>query len=249
MKKLTALIDGDIYIFKAAAVAEHAVEWTEDLWTLHAHMSDAVLFFDEQIEQIKKDTEATNIIVALSDTRNFRYDVYPDYKHNRKDKRPPLLRAPLKEYAQAKYESFLRPGLEGDDVLGILATSDTIVKGEKIVVSIDKDMKTVPCTFYNSGHKTFTEITEDEADYWHMFQTLTGDIADGYPGCPGIGPVRAEKLLDGSDRWGAVVAAYEKAGLCEEQALIQARIARICRKSDYNFKMKEVILWTPQKNS
>lgn len=116
-KKLTALIDGDVYIYKAAAVAEHAVQWTEDLWTLHAHMSDAVLFLDDQIEQIQKDTGATDIIVALSDTTNFRYGVYPDYKHNRKDKRPPLLRAELKEYVQARYQSFLRPGLEGDDVL------------------------------------------------------------------------------------------------------------------------------------
>ena len=39
-KKLTALVDGDIYIFKAAAASEHPVQWDEDLWTLHAHMSD-----------------------------------------------------------------------------------------------------------------------------------------------------------------------------------------------------------------
>ena len=253
-KKLTALIDGDIYIFKAAAASEHAVEWTEDLWTLHAHMTEAIQLFENKLEQIKEETGASDLIVALSDTVNFRYGIYPDYKHNRKDKRPPLLRAPLKEYVQAKYPCFLRPGLEGDDVLGILATSQVIVKGtDKIIVSEDKDMKTIPCKLYNTGKQTCAEITEREADYWHLLQTLTGDTADGYPGCPGVGPVRAEKLLVGmlegeetlSHWWGVVVAAYTKAGLCEEQVLIQARVARICRKTDYNFKKKEVILWTP----
>ena len=254
MKKLTALIDGDIYIFKAAAAAEHPIQWTEDLWTLHAHMSEAVQMLDQKIESIRKDTGATDILVALSDTTNFRYDIYPHYKHNRKDKRPPLLRAELKEYVQAKYPAFLRPGLEGDDVLGIVATSEVIVKGDKIIVSEDKDMKTIPGRLYNTGKRTYADVTEREADYWHLLQTLTGDTTDGYPGCPGYGPVKAQKLLGGmledtttplSYHWQRVVAAYEKAGLCEAEALTQARIARICRKTDYNFKTKEVILWTP----
>lgn len=252
-KKLTALIDGDVYIYKAAAVSEHPVQWTEDLWTLHAHMSEAVPYLDDQIAQIQKDTGATDVIVALSDTTNFRYGVYPEYKHNRKDKRPPLLRAPLKEYAQAKYNCFLRPGLEGDDVLGILSTSEVIVKGDKLIVSIDKDMKTIPGRLYDSGRKEFHELTERQADYRHLLQTLTGDTTDGYPGCPGVGPVKAEKLLAGmlegdeplSHWWSVVVAAYTKAGLCEAEALVQAQIARICRKTDYNFKTKEVILWIP----
>jgi len=94
------------------------------------------------------------------------------------------------------------------------------------------------------------EVTEDEADYWHMMQTLTGDTADGYPGCPGIGEKTAAKLLDEhygdlSAMWEAVLEAYEKKKLSPEVALVQAQIARICRRNDYDFKKKEVILWTP----
>jgi hypothetical protein len=40
------------------------------------------------------------------------------------------------------------------------------------------------------------EITEAQADRFHMIQTLTGDVTDGYPGCPGIGPVKAEQILN-----------------------------------------------------
>jgi DNA polymerase-1 len=105
-----------------------------------------------------------------------------------------------------------------------------------------------------------TVVSEPRADYWHMYQTLTGDSTDGYPGCPGIGPVKAEKILEGGYvvddpgavktfnvnlAWGHVVAAYEKAGLSEAVALENARVARICRASDYSIKTKEVRLWTP----
>ena len=39
------------------------------------------------------------------------------------------------------------------------------------------------------------EIISEEGRYFHMMQTLTGDTADGYPGCPSVGKVTAEKIL------------------------------------------------------
>ena len=39
--------------------------------------------------------------------------------------------------------------------------------------------------------------------------------------------------------------AFEKKGLTEDDALLQARVARILRASDYDFKKKEPIMWTP----
>ena len=47
--------------------------------------------------------------------------------------------------------------------------------------------------------------------------------------------------------WAVVLAAYEKAGLTEADALAQARVARILRASDYDFKQKKVKLWNPPK--
>ena len=115
-------------------------------------------------------------------------------------------------------------------------------------------MRTIPCTYCDMRDPiTEVTVTEDEANYRHMLQTLTGDTADGYPGCPGIGAVTAEKILTATDgtypeMWKAVIKTYEKKGLSEETALIQAQIARICRRDDYDFKRKEVKLWTPPKN-
>lgn len=49
--------------------------------------------------------------------------------------------------------------------------------------------------------------------------------------------------------WDAVVSLFNKAGYDEAYALQQARVARICRASDFNRKTKEVILWEPNKQS
>lgn len=254
--KRTILIDGDIIVYQVAAVAETPIHWGDGFWTLHADENKAKVAVDSKLSQYKEMLEADEMIIALSDTHNFRYDVYPEYKSNRKNKRQPMLRPVLKQYILNNYETFLREGLEGDDVLGILATSPVIVKAdERIIVSLDKDMKTIPCLFVNMGKYSelgIQKITEEEAAWWHMMQTLMGDTADGYPGCPGYGPKTAAKLL-GDDRtqwtyeimWPKVVNAYIKKKLSEEFALQMARVARICQRDDYDFMKKEIILWNP----
>ena len=89
-------------------------------------------------------------------------------------------------------------------------------------------------------------IDEHMADEYHLRQTLIGDPADGYSGCPGVGPVSAGRLnLTGSTAWTFVVNAYHKAGKTERDALIQARVARILRSNNYSFSTKEITLWQP----
>jgi DNA polymerase-1 len=78
---------------------------------------------------------------------------------------------------------------------------------------------------------------------------VLGDAVDGYSGCPGIGPKKAETVLanakDGVSPWGVIVGAYVKAGLDEEDALLQARLARILQFGDYDLKTNKVKLWEP----
>ena len=93
-----------------------------------------------------------------------------------------------------------------------------------------------------------TRVSEWDAFLAHMKQTLMGDAVDCYPGCPGVGPVSARRILDvdGDEYavWLDVVAAFEKAGLTEEDTLVQARLARILQSSDYNYDKEKPILWT-----
>lgn len=245
----TLLIDGDVLAYKCAAAVERPIKWDDgDTWTLHATESETFEAIESWLSFIMEKLEADKAVIALSDSYNFRLDIYPLYKSNRNDKRKPLTLRPAREYLIEKHGAKLKPNLEGDDVLGILATHPTLIKGEKVIVSIDKDMKTIPGLLFNDGKPDdgIVEVNPSTAAHWHMMQTLMGDATDGYPGCPQVGPVKATKILDGTDdAWAAVVAAYTKAGLTEGDALVQARVARILRHTDYDFKGGKPILWTP----
>jgi 5'-3' exonuclease len=255
-----ALVDADILAYQAAAVSEQAVDWGDELWTLHAFEDDAIRVFDTSLQSIMEKTEAQKCLLAFSDKANWRKDVLPTYKSNRVGVRKPMLLKFLREYAFENHTSVMIPTLEGDDVLGIYATLKDDHKPDYIVCSLDKDLKTIPGKHYNFGKDEFYEITEHQADYWHMFQTLTGDTTDGYAGCPGCGPKTAEKILkaalDGGTPWADqkqlrgiywshVVTAYAKAGFGEEEALVQAQVSRILRAEDFDDITKKVILWTP----
>jgi DNA polymerase-1 len=241
-----ALIDADITAFASAVAVEKSIDWGDGIWTLHADEDEGKRLFSDSIARIQEKVEADKVILAFSDSHNFRKDVLPTYKVNRAGSRQPLIRRALTVWALHEYDCYVRPGLEGDDVLGILATMKRPKsKDQYIICTIDKDLKTIPGLHYNVKHDKMFEVTVEEADRWHLTQTLTGDPTDGYDGCPGCGPVKAGRILDKDCSWAAVVAAYEKAGFSEEEALVQARVARICRAEDYDFTKKQVRLWTP----
>jgi 5'-3' exonuclease len=258
----TALIDADILAYQAASYAEKPVNWGDGLWTLHAFEADAEHKFTALVQNVIDKVEADEVILALSDSANWRKDVLATYKANRAGTRKPMLLPHLREFATTNYKVYQRDTLEGDDCLGILSTMRNKMV-DPIVCSLDKDFKTIPGKHYNFGKDEFFEITDHQADYWHMMQTLMGDSTDGYAGCPGIGAVTAAKILqkavdEGTPwanreqlneiYWKHVVAAYDKAGLSEEEALVQARVARICRADDYDFNTRKVILWEPYGN-
>ncbi len=245
----TLIFDADILVYKFSLREEKAIYWGDDLWTLHADVGQVIEGMDKYVLSLEKLLEADSSVMVLSDPNdNFRKRVLPTYKANRKGTRKPVTFTPARTHLTDAYRSFQRPGLEGDDVCGILATSTKLIRGHSIIVSIDKDFGCIPAPCFvgceDNGDPSIRHPTEAEADYFHMFQTLTGDTVDGYSGCPGVGPVGAQKVLDTTPWWDAVVAAYAKAGLGEEEALRQARVARILRASDYDFKRKEPILWT-----
>ena len=61
-----------------------------------------------------------------------------------------------------------------------------------------------------------------------------------------MGAVKAARVLASSKNyWQSVVETYIENKLTEEDALIQARVAKILKKKDYNFKLKKIILWSP----
>lgn len=258
--KAILLIDGDQFVFKATAALEKDTRWDDQNHVLYSNADECWTNVQSMLDRIFERFRSNEHALCFTTAPNFRREVDPTYKMNRSSRKP-LCYSEIRERCETKYNCLAMPGLEADDVMGILATKPN--GQHKIIVSQDKDMRSIPGTVWNG--KDLLAITEPEADLFHLMQTLTGDTSDGYPGCPGIGPKKAEVILhpttnadakfaDGSvfipnptvaQGWPLVIAAYLKAGLTEEHALTQARLARILRWTDWDGENKRPILWTP----
>lgn len=270
----TLLLDADIIAFKIASVSQKPHPFCPDEilideWDLVVPR----IHFEIRKLQTKLETEDVIVCLSCPTAENWRLDVLPTYKGLRDYSKRPVHLSAVKDYMEANWPSYRRPRLEADDIMGILSTSR---KGTNIIVSEDKDMKTIPGLLFNPAKDPAPwRVSLEEADRWHMLQTICGDTVDCYAGCPGAGPQKAQEWADGmawvshqhkftrgprkgqeetrwttwadgfSTPWERLVTLYHRYGFTEADALVQARVSRILRASDYNFNTREVILWTP----
>lgn len=265
--KRTLLVDADIVAYKFAAATEQVYYWNggDEEPGVISDLPKALRETEAYIAELRERLGASDVIVCLTDPEvNFRTTIDPTYKGNRKGLRKPEQLMAVKAWFKDKYQTYQRPALEADDCMGILSTHPTLVKGEKIIVSEDKDMATIPGLLFNPAKDDEPrKISKLAADRFHLWQTVVGDTSDGYPGARGIGPkspeaaaVLAAKSVE--EAWLHVKAAFvrslQKRKLPEpidwhaaatQEATVQARLARILRASDWDFHAKKPRLWMP----
>lgn len=255
------LVDADIYCWRAAASVADAQLAKRKLRALLADLQSRL--------------NADQLVLALGDAQNFRRALLPSYKARRVERaKPPALPGLVAELADA-YDTRRGPGLEADDVLGVLATAPDAADcgplgrapgsgAERIIVSPDKDLRSVP-GLLSARQGRIERITAFAADRAHLRQTLIGDAVDGYRGCPGVGAKTADQFLSApyaltrrgrrwikrplwgaGDLWAGMISLFERAGLDEAAALTQARVARILRASDFDAVRAAPQLWRPE---
>ena len=236
------LIDSDVLAYKAAQACEIGIDFGEDVIIAQSQFSEVLRVFHNELNKVTKAMMEDDFILYFSSTENFRKKIYPDYKGHRM-KRKPLGYKRLVNYCRENHNFKLIEGLEADDTIGIEATR--FADPHNIIVSPDKDMRQIPSTLWDMKNDV-VEITKDDGDRWHLIQSLSGDPTDGYSGCPGIGVKRATELLDKNEnKWEAVCKAYRDRGLSDDDALLNARLAKILQKEDFDHDRNQPILWTP----
>lgn len=229
--------------------------------SIAADFEEAQVYAEKELSELIDRLDPDNLIICLSDDfASFRKDmVDPTYKELRANAERPTYLYEMKAWLRSNYITEERPTLEADDVMGILATAPNPTGEERIIVSADKDLMTVPGLLYRPQaqfddkgrrHKkpVILEITPLEAIRFHFWQTIVGDSTDGYPGARGVGKKSpyAEDVLAAEDEleaWDEVLMAFASKGLDETHAVTQARLARILQHSDYDGKYP--ILWLP----
>ncbi len=237
------LIDCDYIVYKCCASAETEIDFGDDVIVVTSQFSEAMKCVEREFKKIRDAFPFYDeMILFFTSPNNFRKKILPEYKGHRNRKKPCGFKRVINELKK-NYKVIIKDTLEADDSLGIYATK---YEGN-IIVSPDKDMRQIAGKLYDFNETV--EITPEEGAKWHLIQTLAGDNTDGYSGVPGIGIKRAEQIfkLKGYT-WKAVVETFEEKGMTEEDAITNARLARILTTDDYDHEKKEPILWTASAN-
>lgn len=115
---MQALIDGDIVVYSNAASAEDDP------------VEVAYMRIDQMMHSILDTTGADTFRVFLSGSNNFRHEIYPEYKANRKDMIDPRWRKACKEYLVREWDAEVTDGYEADDALGIVQCQNLLAQQE-----------------------------------------------------------------------------------------------------------------------
>lgn len=148
--------------------------------------------FNSKVASIIRKTGATSHTIYLTGKGNFRNEMYDGYKSSRGDK--PLLYKEVRKHAEGNLNSVVSEGEEADDLLGIAQCKDI---DNHIIATLDKDLLMIPGNHYHLTSEEMTYIEPKEGLLSFYKQILTGDRIDDIPGLYGIGPKKAEKILDG----------------------------------------------------
>jgi DNA polymerase I len=234
------LIDADYIVYKCCASSETEVDFGEDLIVVTSNFSDVMRNINRELDKIKKEFFDSTLILFFSHHDNFRKKLYPDYKGHRNRKKPCGYKRAIKAL-ELQYEIIIMDTLEADDALGIYATKNP----GNVLVSPDKDMRQIPGKLYDLKNDVIT-ITPESGHQWHYIQTLAGDQTDGYAGVPGYGVKTATKLFEEKGYyWDTIVDAFKSKGLTHDDALLNARLAKILQERDYDFINKRFVAWCP----
>lgn len=155
--------------------------------------------------------------VAIKGRGNFRKDLYPEYKAQRKPMQDSVLELLDYgiEYFIEKYGAVPADGMEADDLVSIWANDAREAGDAHSVIGIDKDLLQIPGNHYNFVKNEHQFVDADSANLKLMLQCLTGDTSDNIKGLKGIGPKKADKIISWTKmdrRWGRVRAAWRSHG-------------------------------------
>lgn len=185
MNNATALIDGDILVYR---VGFSTNEPDEEKFAV-SRMGN---FVDRLIRLEGIETYEG----YLTGKNNYRSEIATEqtYKGNRKDARKPVHYDSLREYLVSKWGFTVIDGQEADDAMGIKAYD--LPEDSSCIMTIDKDLDMIRGWHYNFVKEDLYYVTEKEAIKNFYIQILTGDRVDNIPGIKGIGPVKANKILE-----------------------------------------------------
>ena len=173
--------------------------------------TSAIMGFVNTLNEILTKEQPTHIGVAFDHGKTFRDEAFPSYKAQREET-PEDIRASvpiIKQIIKAMHIPVLQvDGFEADDVIGTLATKAGKAGITTYMLTPDKDYGQLVSDNvfmfrprHGGGYETMgpSGVCEkyDLSSTSQVIDLLAlmGDSADNFPGCPGVGPKTAAKLI------------------------------------------------------
>jgi len=204
------LIDGSGYIFRAYYALPPLSRKSDGLPTGAVSGFCSMLF--KLLEEARSDDsnhKPTHFAVIFDSARkNFRNDIYKEYKANRSEAPEDLV--PQFEYIRKSVRAFNLPSIElpnyeADDLIATYAKQITDAGAKVTVISSDKDLMQLvsenirlydPMKSKLLGEKEVIEKFGVKPHQVIDVQSLAGDSSDNIPGVPGIGVKTASELIN-----------------------------------------------------
>ena len=216
------LIDGSGYIFRAYYALPPLSRKSDGLPTGAVNGFCSMLFKLLEDSKSKDNKEKPTHFAVIFDSarKNFRNEIYSEYKANRAEAPDDLV--PQFEYIRKSVDAFNLPSVEllnyeADDLIATYV-EQILNEGAKVtIVSSDKDLMQLykkNVRIYDPMKNKFI-LQEDVLNKFGVkpdkiidVQALAGDSSDNVPGVPGIGVKTAAELIN---RYGSLEKLFEKA--------------------------------------
>ena len=155
------LVDADSLYFRICMVTQKKTEIKKGI--------------DHSIRELRRSVGTDHLLFAVKGRENFRNDIYPQYKANRKELEPKIKEALTYAHAYIvdKHGAIMADGMEADDLVSIWAYEQHDYDQSPIIVGIDKDLLQIPAWHFNFVKKEWTHIDDDTGNYNLMLQCLT----------------------------------------------------------------------------
>ena len=207
------LIDGSGYIFRAYYALPPLSRKSDGMPTGAVNGFCNMLFklLEDSKSNENKDKPTHFAVIFDSARKNFRNEIFSDYKANRSDAPDDLI--PQFEYIRKSVEAFNLPSIEminyeADDLIATYVEHILEIGAKVTIVSSDKDLMQLykkSVRIYDPMKNKF--INKDDIDKKFGVapekiidvQALAGDSSDNVPGVPGIGVKTAAELINKYD--------------------------------------------------
>lgn len=159
----------------------------------HEELDISLERVDSLVDRIMYETGASTQECWLTGSNNFRYDINPQYKADRADKRRPRWLQDVREHLVVGWGARVSDGNEADDEMGI---SQCAGDGNTVIVTNDKDLLMIPGHHFNPVTGVHQIVSPHQGMQNFYYQMIMGDTSDNIFGFDGKKRSKVPKFLE-----------------------------------------------------